>query len=195
MCMLCAQFYARTMQPSHPSHAVVTRPSGPRDIKLTLAKRFHPFVQQCLVNGILPEDRYKSTIKDIHSVVVGFTIDSYDTNPVLRTIPPEVNKSEQKLCRPIRATLCQLRSGWCKDLHSYKYRIGLSDSPSCPSCHSADQTVEHLFECAAFPTNLCVLDLWLRPLTMARFLKTLPTFSALPAVDPPAQPPPPEPPP
>ena len=156
--MLCAQFYVKTLMPTHPSFGVVSAPQGPRDIKLTLKSRFHPFTSQYLVDDIMPPERYKQTIKDIHTTVVAFTVDSYRGNPVLLANAPEVNSSELRLHRHIRSTLSQLRSGWCRHLNNYRHRLRIADTDQCPLCNAATHTVEHLFNCSAFPTSLCALS-------------------------------------
>ena len=41
------------------------------------------------------------------------------------------------------ALLAQLRSGHCLKLHEYRHRIGIEDSPTCPTCGEEDQDVGH----------------------------------------------------
>ena len=91
--------------------------------------------------------------------------------------------------------------GFSKSLESYKMKINLAQSSTCPQCGADDHTTSHLFSCTCFPTPLVVKDLWLKPVKVALFLSQLPIISHLPSLNrlPPRQPPlvrpPPEPPP
>ena len=193
--MLSAQFLCSALRSVHPSFSVVSADSGPRDIKVTLASRYLPFVEEYLVDGSMPLEGYKAAVKDVHTKVVEMCLDGYAPNAVLGCKPPEVNSSEQRLLRHHRTTLSQLRSGWCRALNSYQHRINLVNSDQCPLCNLAYHSVEHLFNCKEAPTDLCVLDLWLRPIRAMRFLLALPFFDYLPPLEPIPIPPPPEPPP
>ena len=111
---------------------------------------------------------------------------------ILAGRPPAIDQSESKLPRVVRSTLSQLRSGFCSRLKSFQHRIrGAGAFPVddlCPECASFSHTPEHLFECPAKPTNLTKESLWSDPWGVARFLKTLPSFSFLPDVGPPPPP-------
>ena len=50
--MLNTQFLVNSLRASHPSHAVVTAPSGPRKMKETLHSKFGDKAAPYLVNGI-----------------------------------------------------------------------------------------------------------------------------------------------
>ena len=132
---------------------------------------------------------------EIHSSFVRNSSAMQYVNPVLGTVAPPVCESERDLPRPFRSTLSQLRSSYCASLKGYQHRIGISPSPTCPDCGNFDQDVAHLFECDENHTTLTVVDLWLNPKRVARFLSSLPSFSHLPPLLPPRQRPPPEPPP
>ncbi|KAL1449728.1 hypothetical protein WDU94_002208 [Cyamophila willieti] len=71
----------------------------------------------------------------------------------------------------VRATLAQLRSGWCILLQSYKARINPAEDDKCPQCKTAVHTVNHLFACPAYPTTLTPESLWADPSGVAAFLK------------------------
>ena len=90
--------------------------------------------------------------------------------------PPPINPEEEDLDRKTRRTLSQLRSGFCSSLEDYRQRVGLSTSNICPCCRQEEHTVQHVFECSEYPTDLSPLDLWTRPSTAAEFLRTLPFF-------------------
>ena len=83
-----------------------------------------------------------------------------EPNKVLRTRPPEINK-----------TLSQLRSGYSVYLNSFKARVDKTGTVAdkCPNCDSS-HTTEHLFNCHNNPTSLTVRDLWKNPPATARFL-------------------------
>ena len=88
--------------------------------------------------------------------------------------------SERRLPRAHRTTLSQLRSGFSSALRDYRHRIGAEPSPECPECEDPCHSVPHLFSCPARPTDLSLGDMWERPLEVARFLLSVPSFSHLP---------------
>ena len=189
--LLSSQFLARCLIPSHPSHSIVTAPSGPRNMKQTLQSRFLPTVAPYLTNGTLPPTTFKATLKSLHTSAVSSTISSRPPNRVLQAPAPPVSEEELDLPRPYRTTLAQLRSGFCPALNSYLERVGRSPNDLCPSCHSSPHTTSHIFTCPSHPTSLTVRDLWDRPCAVAEFLPSLP----FPFMLPPLPPPPPQPPP
>ena len=189
--LLCSQFLARTLIPSHPSHPFTTAPSGPRNIRHTLQSRFHPAVAPYLSNGALPPTQYKPTLKALHSSAVLSSIDSRNSNRVLSTQPPTISDEESSLPRPHRTTLSQLRSGFCPALKSFQLRVGRAPDDLCPSCSISPQTTSHLFSCPAHPTSLSVEDLWTRPVQASSFISSLPFFNLPPLARPPPEPPPP----
>ena len=68
-----------------------------------------------------------------------------------------------------RATLAQLRSGYCKLLGSYKSRIKKDDSVDvCADCGQTPHDVKHLFACPVHPTTLIPSDLWSKPVESIR---------------------------
>ena len=175
--LLCSQFLAKSLQPSHPSFVTVTSPSGPRKMKETLQSRFLPAVSPYLVDGALPSASYGVTIKSLHTEAVASAIASRDDSRVLGSRPPEVSLEERLLPRPYRTTMSQLRSGFCSSLNSYLERIGRAPDPLCPHCGGGNQTTNHLFACTSYPTSLTVSDLWERPGLVSRFLSSLPVFN------------------
>ena len=58
------------------------------------------------------------------------------------------------------ALLAQLRSGHCLKLQEYRNRIGLEDSPTCPTCGEQDQDVGHwLLRCpGTLPARQSLFD-------------------------------------
>ena len=65
----------------------------------------------------------KATLQAIHSDAVNRAVKDQKNNIVLDGLPHTVNDSEKDLTMKERATLAQLRSGYCKLLGSYKSRI------------------------------------------------------------------------
>ena len=199
--MLCSQFLLGALRQSHPSNAVVSADPGPRRIRSTLQSKFFNSVQPYLQDGATPVDSYRRSLGSIHREAVADAIASIAPNRVLGRPPPPINPEEKDLPRPVRTTLAQLRSGFSSALGDYLYRIGRQPSPLCPECDSAEHSVQHLFTCAAHPTDLCPADLWERPREVAGFISSLPSFAHLPNLPPPppeplsGPPPPPEPPP
>ena len=199
--LLAAQYLAGAQQPDHPSHRVVNLPPGPRRMKETLKTKVGHLVEPHLVNGVVPPGSYKSTNDDIHTKVVREAKRKSGANRVLGTSAPPINATESSLSRPTRAVLAQLRSGHCAKLQDFQLRIGKVASDNCPECRLFSDSVEHIFNCPAHPTNLSPEDLWHQPREVASHISSFAAFSQLPAVGPlpPRQSrrrrPPPEPPP
>ena len=118
----------------------------------------------------LPEDAYKSKLKQIHTKSVKEALNAMEPNKVLMSTPPQIHASEKRLPRATRATLSQLRSGYSNFLNSYKARINPNIQDVCPNCNANSHTTRHLFNCPNNGTNLTPRDLWTRPLEAARFL-------------------------
>ena len=198
--MLCQQYLASAMRPSHPAHATVTTPiyrprAGTHEELVRPPESLQSFcldaITPYLTNGIVPENVYKSVITRIHTSTVQQTRHSLELNRVLDAIPPPISPSEQLLPREWRTTLSQLRSGFSKFLNSYLQRIGRARDDLCPHCLAHPHTTSHLFNCPTNPTPLSDIDLWINPIRVATFLKSSAPFDNL--VDPPAPRPPPEP--
>jgi hypothetical protein len=192
--MLCSQFLASTLRPDHPSHETVNTPPGPRKQKFTLKSRYLPSITPYLRDGVMLADAYRPSIRSLHTTSVQEYLDGRIQNSVLDSHPPPIDPSELDLDRPLRATLSQLRSGYCRRLLDYQMRIGGAPNDRCPECGRAQHTVKHLFECRSHPTDLQPVDLWSRPREAAEFLTTLPAFTDL-SPGPPRPPPEPPPPP
>ena len=162
-------------------------------MKHTLQSAHRDSVDAFLTNGVLPAEAYNNVKQIIHADFVEAYINEQEVNPLLQRRPPPVHPSESRLPRVYRATLAQLRSGFCNHLNSYKFKIGAAPSATCPRCDRQDDTVLHLFDCSANPTSLTVTSLWLYPLDVAAFLSSL-DFPDLPPLPPPPPEPPPSPP-
>ena len=194
--MLCTQFLVSASRPTHPSNAIVSIPSGPRSMKKTLQSAFQSQLDPHLADGPVDQGNYNSIKKAIHTQAVQNTISALGPNPLLGTLPPSVSPSEKRLSRIQRTTLAQLQSGHCHFLGDYKVLTGRSTLALCPECLFRRQTVPHIFQCDACPTNLSLRDLWVNPVTVVQqLLVNLSSFATLFLPNSPPPPPPPEPPP
>ena len=167
--MLNKQFIAQCHLDGHPGQKHLRLPSPPRKMKATVLS-LEPEVNRLLPNQPSKED-YKASIKHIHTATVEETLLNYAPNKVLQGAPPKVCDSEKILCRKVRSTLSQLRSGYCNLLFSYKNRLDENIPNQCPSCSESPHDTLHLFNCRNNPTNLTVRDLWTNPTAAAFFLR------------------------
>ena len=110
-------------------------------------------------------------MQSIHTNEVKDYMDTREDNKVLNSPAPEISADEEKLPRKNRRILGQLRSGYSPHLRAYLKRTGVEDSDLCPHCKKEKHTTNHLFDCEANPTNLCVLSLWESPTEAANFLR------------------------
>jgi hypothetical protein len=110
LAMLCVQFLASCMRPSHSLHEFVKLPPGPRwnahgsPLKKTLSSRFGDSVSPYLQGGVVPEASYEKTKNAINTAAVCASIQAAGVNVILGTKPPEVHSSEQTLPRAYRTT-------------------------------------------------------------------------------------------
>ena len=192
--MLSAQYLASALRPDHPANEPVSRPARRRAKKQTLQSRHRADVSPHLVDGSVPNGAYPAIKSAIHTAFVSKSINDQGNHPLLNQPAPVINQSERVLPRPHRSTLSQLRSGHCANLANYKHRVGRVQSSACPQCGADAEDVPHVFSCPSSPTDLRVIDLWLRPRRVASFLSQHPSFDLPPLVPPPPRPPP-EPPP
>jgi hypothetical protein len=174
--LLCAQYLASAMRPSHPSHDVVTSPAGPRHMKETLHSKCIDLVEPHLTGGLMLEINYKKSIDALHSSAVTKAICAAGPNVVLGRHPPKFNPEELTLSRAHRCAIRQLKSGYCHRLNTYLHSIGKAVNDLCPECGIASHTTAHIFQCRSFPTDLILDDLWLKPREVAQFLSSLPFF-------------------
>ena len=106
----------------------------------------------------------KATLQSIHSDAVYRAVKDQKKNIVLDGLPHPINDPEKYLTRKERATLAQLRSGYCRLICSYKSRIKKDASLNvCADYGKTPHDVKHLFACPAHLTTLIPSDLWSRP--------------------------------
>ena len=188
--LLCRQYLLGASRHNHPASAAAFADPGPRAMKRTLGSMFSKDIEH-LRGDVQSPAGYRRGLRALHSTAVREALGCQGPNRLLGRPAPPISDSERELPRPYRTALSQLRSGFCSRLSDYKLRIGQVDDATCPECGTAEQTVEHLFDCASFPTDLRPEHLWSEPVRVSHFLSSLPSFDYLPPLDrPPPEPPP-----
>jgi len=157
-------------------------------IRRKLQSRFGDQVLRFFVNGAIQDA--EEVRKQLHTEYVDSNIRSRPPNRVLNLQPPDIAEEETSLPRQYRSALSQLRSGHCSALNTYRHRIGITDTYTCPSCQQSPHDTHHIFTCPSNPTTLGVSDLWERPAEVSDFLATLPFFRFRAPPRPPELPPP-----
>ena len=128
--LLSAQYLARYLEPGNVCHSITTRETPNRQMKETLFTRHRNTVEPMML-----ADNRKATLQAIHTDAVNKAVKDQKKNIVLDGLPHPINNSEKDLTRKERATLSQLRSGYCKLLGSYKSRIKKNASPTAARRH------------------------------------------------------------
>ena len=151
-------------QPGNVCHSITTRETPKRRMKETLFTRHRNTVEPMMLTN-----NRKATLRAIHSDAVNKAVKDQKKNIVLDSLPHQINDSEKDLIRKERATLAQLRYGYCKLLSSYKSRI-MKDASlyACADCGKMPHDVKHLFAFPAHPTTLIPSDLWSKPVEYIR---------------------------
>ena len=191
--MLCSQFLLSALRPNHPSHLTVTVHSGPRNIRHTLQSRFRPSISAPTSSmasrnptpTASPSGGCTRTL--LPEPLPPFPQTGCWESARLQSLPLG-GASPGHTARP-----SQLRSGFSSAMRDYRHGIGAEPIPECPECADPCHSVPHLFSCPARPTDLSVGDMWERPLEVARFLLSVPSFSHFPELPPPPPEPPPSP--
>ena len=146
--LISAQYLVHCLDTENVCHHITKMDPPPREMNETIFTRHNKTVLPLLAN------KKKDTLQAIHTSFVNRAIDNMTDNRVLNNGPPPINDEETHLSRRQRASLSQLGSGYCKLLYSYKKRLKLTDSSSCPDCRMDPRNVPHLFNCTAHPTDL-----------------------------------------
>ena len=89
--MVCAQYLASALRPTHPSHTIVTQPSGPRNKRDTLQSKFLPKISAYLTNNITPIEEYEQIYNEFHTQAVQEAIRTQPANPIIQIQPPNVD--------------------------------------------------------------------------------------------------------
>ena len=160
--LLSTQYLARCLEPGNVCYSITTRGTPKRRMKETLFTRHRNTVEPMML-----ANNRKATLQAFHSV--NKAVKDQKNNIVLDGLPHPINDSEKDLTRKERATIAQLRSGYCKLLGSYKSRIKKDASLDvCADCGKTPHDVKHLFACPAHPTTLIASDLWSKPVESIR---------------------------
>ena len=110
-------------------------------------------------------DNRKATLQAIHTDAVNKAVKYQKNNIVLDYLPHPINNSEKDPTRKERATLAQLRSGYCKLLGAYNSRIKRDARLNvCADCGNTQHDVKHLFSGPAHPMILNPSHLWSKPM-------------------------------
>ena len=166
--LITKQFLLSNHLPGHPGQKHLQRPPEARQMKRTARQH------STELNNIVPiNDRsdFKRGLKSLHTSTVTSVISNYSNNRILNHQPPEIHRSELTLTRKARCSLSQLRSGFSKKVNEYNHRLNEEIANTCPFCHTSPHDVPHLFNCNNNPTELTTIDLWKKPVEVARFLK------------------------
>ena len=101
----------------------------------------------------------------IHTSIVSRHLATRGKNKILRSAPPPISSSEERLPRPTCRTLAQLRTYKSPFLKSYLHKVDAKTHPSplCPLCNIHAHNTHHLFNCTHIHTTLSPLDLWTDP--------------------------------
>ena len=167
--LLFAQYLARCLEPGNVCHSITTRENPKRRMKETLFTRHRNTVEPMMLADIR-----KATLHEIHTDAVNKAVKDQKNNIVLDGLPHPINDSEKDLTMKERATIEQLRSGYCKLLDSSKSRIKKDVSLDvCDDCGKTPHDVNHLFACPAHPMTLIPLDLWGKPMESIREFSNL----------------------
>ena len=168
---------ATLLQQGHPSFEVVSAQSGPRQLCHTLPSKHSQAVAPSLRDSAIPSGGIRDTHTQLHTSTVAAAIDRMDAklNCVINRRKPAIHKSEIDL-------LCQLRSGFWRCLNLFRTVANPQILNVCPTCNQQDHSVNHILECASYPTTLLQVDLWTNHTHAAQLLSYLPPFSHLPAV-------------
>ena len=105
----------------------------------------------------------KTNMRHIHTSIVSRHLATRGNNNILRTPPPHISSSEERLLRLTRRTLAQLRTNKSPFLKSYLHKVKTYPSPLCPLCNIHTHDTLHLFNCTHIRTTLSPLDLWTDP--------------------------------
>ena len=168
--LFSAQFLARALQESHPSHCHVLQDHGHRPMKHTLRSKVLDLVEPYLDvsrRGKVVPDNFNWVQTAIHTDIVADTVTRLNQNQILGNRPPQVDSSEQSLPRIVRSTLCQLRSGFCSRLQSFQHRIGGAMDDLCPECSLSAHTPEHLLKVRGQHSSQSNTGCYLKPATEA----------------------------
>ena len=168
-----SQYKQKTQHPSHPLHK-----HTPYNIQHSKAEK-KIFFNNGRYTTNIPTDPHTVTTTDIktnmhhiHTSIVSRHLATRGNNKILRTPPPRISSSEERLPRLTRRTIAQLRTNKSPFLKSYLHKVDAKTHPSplCPLCNIHTHGTHHLFNCTHIRTTLSLLDLWTDPAGVAALL-------------------------
>ena len=153
-----SQYKQKTQHPSHPHHKHTTHFNNPR-LKNTIFNNGRYTTNIPIDPHTVTATGIKTNMRHIHTSIVSMYLATKDNNKILRTPPPHISSSEERLPRLTRCTSAQPRTNKSPFLKSYLHKFDAKTHPSplCPLCniHTHDT---HLFNCTHIRTTLSPLD-------------------------------------
>ena len=120
----------------------------------------------------LNRKEYEIALKSIHRHMVHTQLNK-DCKQLCTPLPKTAE--EQRLPRIARIRLAQLRIRYCPLLNSYLSRICNNVDNRCPKFDLAPHDVNHIFNCSKNTTDLKLIDLWERPVEVAKVQDLIPS--------------------
>lgn len=168
--LLSRQYLLRCHLEEHPCNRIIHDEPQPRCVRKGLVSSYKSDLTDRIPTTGLDVRSYKEGVAKLHRETVEETIMQYIPNVVINKPAPQIDTSENILPRSTRATLSQLRSGWCRLLNCYMSRLDNTIDNACPLCGSGPHDTRHLFNCKRNKTKLSVMSLWTKPVEAAAFL-------------------------
>ena len=146
--------------PSHPLHKHTTYFNTSRQNKRTIFNNGHYTTNIPTDPHTVTTTDIKTNMRHIHTLIVSRHLATRGNNKILRTPPPHISSSEERLSRLTRRTLAQLRTNKSPFLKSYLHKVDAKRHPSplCPLCNIHAHNTHHLFNCTHIRTTLSPLD-------------------------------------
>ena len=171
--MLAEQFLARSYQ-SHCAADETTSSASFRPMRRTLNDINRDRLKQHINNKEqLNRKENKNAFKCIHWHTVHIQLIKYSNQP--GTPPPNIAEDEQTLSRIARNRLAHLTTGWCSLLSFCLISFCKNVDSRCPKCDVAPLDVNHIFNCSKIATDLKLIELWKRPVEVAKWLDLIPS--------------------
>ena len=155
----CLSIHTEKQHPSHHLHKHITYFNTPT-LKTPLSSTTTATQQTCQQTPHSHYNRHKTNLRHIHTSIVSRHLATRGNNKILRTPPPHIISSEERLPRLTRRTLAQRRTNKFPFLKSYLHKVDAKSHPSilCPHCNTHTHNTYHLFNCIHIRTTLSPLD-------------------------------------
>ena len=166
-----SQYKQKTQHPSHLLHKHTTYFNTPR-LKNTI------FINGRYTTNIATDPHtftttdIKTNMRHIHTSIVSRHLVTRGNNKILRTPPPYISSSEERLPRLTRRTLAQLSTNKSPFLKSYLHKVDakIHPSPLCHHCNIHTHDTHYFFNFTHIRTTLSPLDLWTDPAEVTALL-------------------------